>query len=82
MIEKQTCRVVKCLWIDNELKLCSEEFNHFCKENGILRHRIVKFTSHQNATAERLDRTIIERVRCLLFDIILSEEFSVELLPT
>ncbi|XP_038901229.1 uncharacterized protein LOC120088185 [Benincasa hispida] len=47
-------------------------------ENGITRHRTVRYTPQQNGLAERLNRTIMKRVRCLLSDAILSENFWAE----
>ena len=39
MIEKQTGRKVKRLRTDNGLDFCSEEFESFCKNEGIVRHK-------------------------------------------
>ena len=36
------------------------------------------YTPQQNGVAERLNRTIMERVRCLLLDAILEEKFWAE----
>lgn len=44
----------------------SEAFNNFCKEAGITRHMTVKGTPQQNGLAERMNRTILEKVRCML----------------
>ena len=59
MVEKQTSKQVKCLRTNNGL-----EFNNFCKEHGIKRQRSVRYTPQQNGVAERLNRTIMDRVRC------------------
>ncbi|XP_038904504.1 uncharacterized protein LOC120090876 [Benincasa hispida] len=56
----------------------SEEFNKFCKETSITRHRTIRFTSQRNGVAERLNRTIMERVRCLLSDANLREKYWAE----
>ena len=47
MVEKQTSKQVKCLRTDNGLEFYSEEFNLFCKEHGIMRHKTVRYTSNQ-----------------------------------
>ena len=39
MIEKQSGKDVKYLRTDNGLEFCSEEFNAYCRKNGITRHR-------------------------------------------
>ena len=59
MVEKQTSKQVKCLRKNNDL-----EFNNFCKEYEIVRHRTIRYTPQQNGVAERLNRTIMDRVRC------------------
>ena len=51
---------------DNGLEFCNIEFDNFCKENGIMRHRTVKHTPQQNGVAERMNRTLLEKVRCML----------------
>ena len=45
---------------------CNEEFNKFCSENGITRHRIVRYTPQQNGVAERRNRTLMGMVRSLI----------------
>lgn len=47
-LKKQTSRVIKCLREDNGLEFCCEEFNKFWQENGIVRHRTVRFTPQQH----------------------------------
>ncbi len=39
MIEKQTKKKVKRLKIDNGLEFCNHEFDSFCSNKGIVRHR-------------------------------------------
>ena len=46
MVEKQTSsKQVKCLRTYNSLEFCSEKFNNFCKEHGLMRHRTVIYLS-------------------------------------
>ena len=75
MIEKQTDRQIKCLCTDNGLEFCSGEFNDFCKKEEILRHLIVLGTPQQNGVAKRMNRTLIEKVWCKLFNSGLSKSF-------
>lgn len=44
LVENQTGRHVKLLRTDNGLEYLSEEFNEFCKDNGIRRHKTVRLT--------------------------------------
>ena len=66
MIEKQTGRQVKCLHTNNGLEFCSDEFNSLCKKERIVRHRTVYHTPQQNGVAEHRNRTLMEKVRCML----------------
>ncbi|KAH9779747.1 hypothetical protein KPL71_007827 [Citrus sinensis] len=49
---------------------------------GIARHRIVRHTPHQNGLAERMNKTLIEKVRCILFNANLSKHFWAEAVNT
>ncbi|KAG8481718.1 hypothetical protein CXB51_026624 [Gossypium anomalum] len=48
---------------DNSLEFCSNEFNKLCKSEGIVRHLTVRHTPQQNGIAERMNRTIMEKVK-------------------
>nr|XP_048330713.1 uncharacterized protein LOC125422662 [Ziziphus jujuba var. spinosa] len=65
LVEKQVNRSVKALRTDNGLEFCNKEFNNFCKTQGILRHRTIKHTPQQNDVAERMNRTLLDKVRCM-----------------
>lgn len=82
MIEKQTGKHIKRLRTDNGLEFCSGEFNEFCKKEGIVRHRTVRYTPQQNGVAERMNRTILERARCMLLQAGLSRDFWAEAVAT
>ena len=41
-------------------------FDNYCREHDILRHKTVRYTSQQNRVAERMNRTLIDKVRCML----------------
>lgn len=60
---------------DNGLEFCGEEFNQFCRDNDITRHRTMRYTLEQNGVVERLNRMIMERVRCQLSNVILDEKY-------
>lgn len=65
-IETQLGTKLKCLRADNGLEFVSEQFNKFCRNLGIQRHGTVIGTPQQNGLAQRMNRTILERVRCML----------------
>ncbi|KAG8496965.1 hypothetical protein CXB51_008193 [Gossypium anomalum] len=77
MIEKQR-ETDKYLRTDNGLEFCSDEFNRLCKSEGIVRHLTVRHTSQQNGVAERMNRTIMEKVRCMLSNANLPKSFWAE----
>ena len=58
----------KKMQTDNGLEFVNEEFNTFCKLSGIVRHKIVRHTPQQNGLVERMNRTIINKVRCMLVE--------------
>lgn len=41
-------------------------FDDFCIEDSIIRHKIVRYTSQQNRLAERMNMSLIDRVRYIL----------------
>ncbi|KAF3680613.1 hypothetical protein FXO37_03233 [Capsicum annuum] len=53
-------------WLDNDFEFCFNEFNALCKSEGIVRHLTVCHTPQQNGVAERMNRTIMEEVHCML----------------
>lgn len=78
LVENQSGRNLKALRTDNGLEYCNKTFDNFCKEKGILRHKTCPYTPQQNGVAERLNRTILEKVRSLLRETGLGEEFWAE----
>ena len=68
MAEKQTSLFVKCLRIDRGGEFISNEFNEFCKHNGIKRQMTTAYTPQQNGIAERKNRTVMNMVRSMLSD--------------
>ncbi|KAG9450470.1 hypothetical protein H6P81_010435 [Aristolochia fimbriata] len=78
MIEKQTGRQIKRLRTDNGLEFSSGEFNKFCKDEGIVRHHTVRHTPQQNGVAERMNRNLLERARCMLSNAGLGKDFWAE----
>ncbi|KAG8489027.1 hypothetical protein CXB51_017119 [Gossypium anomalum] len=82
MIEKQTGKQIKYLRTDNGLEFCSDEFNRLCKSEGIMRYLTVRHTPQQNGVAERMNRTIMEKVRCMLSNANLPKSFWAEAAST
>ncbi|KAM1838444.1 hypothetical protein ACFX14_020106 [Malus domestica] len=78
MVENQTGRKIKILRSDNGGEYTSDPFFKVCKEEGIVRHFSVQGTPQQNGVAERLNRTLLEKVRCMLSQSGLSKSFWAE----
>nr|GEY18995.1 hypothetical protein [Tanacetum cinerariifolium] len=58
------------------------EFNDFCKDEGIARHYMVRYTPQQNEVAERINRTLLDKTRCLLLNAELDKSVWAEALNT
>ena len=66
MVENKTGRKLKCLRTDNGGEFKSEEFVKFCQERGIRREYTAPYSPEQNRIAERMNRTIQERIVSML----------------
>lgn len=66
LVEHQTDQKIKKLRTNNGLEFCNAQFTSFSAQNGISRHRTCFDTPQQNGVAERMNRTILNKVRCLL----------------
>ncbi|CAA7024878.1 unnamed protein product [Microthlaspi erraticum] len=82
MVEIQSERKVKKLRTDNGLKFCNIKFDQFCKSEGVVRHRTCTYTPQQNGVAERLNRTLMNRVRSMLSESGLEQKFWAEAAST
>lgn len=66
LVENQTGKMIKCLRTDNRLEFCKQKMDKLCKESGIKRHKTCPYTPQQNGVSERMNRTIMDRVRAML----------------
>lgn len=82
LVENQSEKKVKKLRTDNGLEFCSGWFNKFCKDHGIARHLTVPGTPQQNGTVERMNRTLLDKVRCMLSKSGLPKVFWAEAVST
>jgi transposase InsO family protein len=79
MIEKPTKKKEKLLCTDNGMEFCSNEFNDYCGNEGIVRHHTIPYTPQQNVVAEHMNGTIISKACCMLSNAGMSRCFWVEL---
>lgn len=77
-VEKQSGKQIKCLRSDNGGEYVSDEFRKFCEKEGIKHECTVAYTPEQNGVAERMNRTLTEKAKCLLFDADLSKQYWAE----
>ncbi|GJZ35815.1 retrovirus-related pol polyprotein from transposon TNT 1-94 [Tanacetum coccineum] len=78
LVENQNGRKLKKLQTDNGLEFCNQEFNNLCKESGVAIHLTVAGTPQQNGLAERMNMTLLNKVRYLLIQSGLSDSFWAE----
>jgi transposase InsO family protein len=59
-------------------EFCRNEFEEFCKNCDIARLKTTPYTTQYNAFAERMNKTLMEKSRCMLSGAGLGKEFWVE----
>jgi hypothetical protein len=57
---------IQGLHTDNGSEYLSNEFQNYLKENGIIHYRSVPNCPQSNGRAERLNRTLIKKARCMM----------------
>lgn len=66
--EKQCDTKIKILRTDNGTEYTNNKFKEYLHQQGIHHQKTAPYTPEQNGVAERINRTIMERVRCMLLD--------------
>lgn len=82
LVENQQDKRIKTFRTDNGLEFCNSLFDSYLAEAGILHQKTNVYTPQQNAIAERMNRTLVERARCMLFDAKLDKRFWAEAVNT
>lgn len=82
MVENRTGRKLKTLRSDNGTEYTDGAFKRFCDQEGIVRHWTVRGTPQQNGVAERLNRTLLEKARCMRSNSGLDREWWAESVAT
>ncbi|KAL4364247.1 hypothetical protein GQ457_04G014290 [Hibiscus cannabinus] len=78
LVEKESGFEIKSLRSDRGGEFTSNEFNDFCKANGIRRPLTVPRSPQQNGVAKRKNRTILNMARSMLKVKNMPKEFWVE----
>ena len=66
MVEREKGKLLKCLRSDNGGEYTSNEFKSYCSEKGIKHEKTILSTPQQNEVSERMNHTIIEKIKCML----------------
>lgn len=76
--EKQSGHSLKTLRTDNGKEYLNKTFQQIIKRNGINHQTTNVHTPEQNGVAERNNRSIVEKARCMLYDANLPKAFWAE----
>jgi hypothetical protein len=82
LVENQTEKRIKVLRTNNDREFCENEFEEFCKKYGIARQKTTPYTPQHNGVAERMNRTLMEKERCMLSGVGLGKELWAEVVGT
>ena len=65
LVENETGKKLKDLRSNNGGEYCSKDFDIYCSYNGIRREKTDHGTPQGNGVSERMNKTIMERARCM-----------------
>jgi len=82
LVENQTGRRIRILRTDNGKEYVKTRMINLLKEEGIKHQTTVPYSPEQNGVAERYNRMIVEKARCLLFEAKLPKKFWGEAVST
>ena len=74
-MNNQIEKIVKCLRIHNGFEFYFTEFNEFCRDEGIERQELYAILHNKNGVVERMNKTLLERARCMLSNYGLTRSF-------
>lgn len=73
MVERETGKTLKCIHTDNDSKYI-RLFKEYYKSHDIRHEQTVPKTRY-NSVTERMNRTIVERIKCMLSQVKLLKSF-------
>ncbi|KAG5894850.1 hypothetical protein JTB14_023699 [Gonioctena quinquepunctata] len=59
---------VKAMRLDNGGEYISNSFKSYCRKNGIILEYTIPYTPQENGTAERMNRTLLNKIRTKFID--------------
>lgn len=66
-VERKLGHNIQALRSDNGREYVNDKFERFLKEEGIQHQLTIPYTPQQNGLAERCNRTVVEKARCLIY---------------
>jgi transposase InsO family protein len=66
LVENQREKIIKVLRTNNGGEFCKNEFEELCKKCGMSRQKTTPYTPQQNGVAERMNKMLMEKARCML----------------
>lgn len=69
---------IKFFRSDNGTEFVNKNFMEYFVKHGITHQKSAPYSPQQNGLAERMNRTIIEKVRCMLMDADITKQFWAE----
>lgn len=78
LVENETNKKIKTLRKDNGKEYVNNDFKLFLCKSGIQHQTSNPYTPQQNGMAERMNRTLVERARCLILNSRLQKIFWTE----
>ncbi|CAH2109107.1 unnamed protein product [Euphydryas editha] len=81
-VENHCSQKIKVLRTDNGTEYCNTPFKTFLSKSGIVHQTSTPYTPQHNGLAERMNRTLVEKARCMLFHANLQKKLWAEAVVT
>lgn len=81
-VQNQLNAKIKILRTDNGTEYLSNSFSNILKDSGISHQTTNPYTPEQNGLAERANRTLVEKARCMLINANLQKQYWAEAVST
>ena len=78
LVENQTENKIKKFRSDNGTEYINEKMKKVMLKNGYVHQTTVLYNPEQNGTAERMNRSLLEKARCMMYEANLSKKFWAE----
>lgn len=78
LVENQTDKKIKFFRSDGGKEYDNHKFHEFFEKEGVAHQKTAPYNPEQNGLAERMNRTIMEKVRCMLYGANLSKGYWAE----